>query len=142
MIAHTLLGVRFDLGYPIVREYLREYFETCLPLTCKVGQHLSLLQELSSDSFVDDLFVVCDYDIRLQRLIHRRYDYLNVIEALKLLLLLNASAVSLLTLHKQFCWSDDAGNLSDCQQIELSDFVINDCVGFDLFASPFDGFAF
>ena len=125
MIAHTLLGVRFDLGYPIVREYLREYFETCLPLTCKVGQHLSLLQELSSDSFVNDLLVVCDYNICLQCLIHRRYDYLNVIEALELLLLLNASAVRLLTLHEQFCWSDDAGNFSDCQQIELSDFVVN-----------------
>lgn len=100
MITHTLLGVRFDLGYPIVREYLREYFETGLPLASKVGQHLPLLQELSSDGFVDDLFVVCDYNIRLQRLIHRRYDYLNVIEALELLLLLNASAVRLLTLHE------------------------------------------
>jgi hypothetical protein len=81
MIAHTLLGVRFDLGYAIVREYLREYFEAGLPLASEVGQHLSLLQELSSDSFVNDLFVVCDYNIRLQRLIYRRYDYLNVIEA-------------------------------------------------------------
>ena len=125
IITHTLLGVRFDLGYPIVREYLREYFETGLPLTSKVGQHLSLLQELRSDGYVDDLLVVCDYNIRLQRLIHRRQNYLNVTEALELLLLLNASAVCLLALHEQLCWGDDAGNLSDRQQIEHSDFVVN-----------------
>lgn len=142
MIAHTLIGVGFDLGYSVVRENLPEHFEAGLPLPSKVGQHLSFLQKISGDCFVDEFFVVCDDSVCLQRLIQRGLEYLNVAETFKLFLLLNANAVFLLTLHEQFSWCDDAGNLNDRQKIGLFDFVVDCCVGFDLFANPFDGFAF
>ena len=125
LIAHTLLGIRLNLGYLVVWEYLREHFETGLPLPSKIGQHLSFLQELSSNCFINNLFVVCDDNVRLQRLIQRRLDYLNVAEAFELYLLLNASAVFLLTLHEQFSGGNDAGDLRDHEQTGLFGFIVN-----------------
>jgi hypothetical protein len=66
---NTLLGIRFDLGDSAVWEILGENLETCLPSTGEVSQELTLLQEVGGDGFVDDLFVVGDYDISCQRLV-------------------------------------------------------------------------
>lgn len=93
VIPQTLLGISLDLGYPKVWEALCEHFKACLPPASEVSQHLSSLEELSGDDFIDDFFVVRDYGVCCQRLLQRRLDYFKVNEALELLLLLNAGAV-------------------------------------------------
>lgn len=119
-----------------------EDLEAALPLASEVSEQFAFLQVASSDWLVDHRLVVSDDGVAAGcSLKGRGLDSFDAADLLEALLAFDPVALVAFAEDNELAFAENAADLSNGQDVEVPEFVVDHTAGTQLASHPFNGFS-